>query len=199
MTKTIAVAAATGVLLLAATACSSNPGTPAPAASGTPSAPVSSGPQAPRVSNPLAVGKYEQDPCTVLTPAQATEILNSVRHSQSDGNAAPICNWFDADDSGLTIGFVPHQGGLSTVYENTATSSVGYFKVGPDIAGYPSAFFSNLDDRNRGGCQLAVGVTDDEAFTSSVILQKSSPSYADPCSLAVKAATAAVTTIKAGA
>ena len=199
MRKATALVAAAGLLLAATAACSSNPGTPAPASSAAPSAPASSGPNVPKVPAPLTVAKYEQDPCSLLTAAQANEVIKSVRTTKAAGNAAPICTWFDADDSGLTIGFLPHQGGLATIYQNSGDSTAGYFKPAPDVAGYPAAFFSNMDDRSRGGCQVAVGVTDDEVFTSSVLLQQSSPSYADPCALAAKAAAAAVTTIKAGA
>ena len=93
---------------------------------------------------------------------------------------------------------MPGNGGLATVYKNQDNKS-GYFKVAPDVGGLPAAFFGPYDDRNDGGCQAAVGVKNDEVFTVGVTLRKSSPSYSDPCAVAVKAAEAVVSTLKAGA
>lgn len=198
MTKIITRAAATGLLLIAGTACSSTPGTPNPASSSARSSPTNSAPNAPQVTNPLDVGKYEQDPCAVLTKAQATEVFQAVRNRTSSGNFAPRCTWYDSKDNSISISFLPGQGGLSTSYKNGGGSG-GYFEAAPDVSDYPAVYSAVLDDRKSGGCQIGVGVKNDEIFTLSAILDKNSPSYSDPCSLVRKVAEAAVTTIKAGA
>ncbi|WP_037368593.1 DUF3558 domain-containing protein [Amycolatopsis orientalis] len=197
--KPIATAAsAAGFLLLALTACSSpNSGQPAPASSNPPASSSNAASDVPKVPAPLDVAKYEQNPCSVLTPAQATQTFNAVRSRQIAGNVAPVCNWNDSANSSLAIGLLPGQGGLATVYQNR--SSTGYFEPAPSIDGYPAVFTNVLDNRADGGCQVAVGVRDDEAFTSSALLFKQSPSYGDPCSVALNAAKAALATIKAGA
>lgn len=196
--KPIASAAgAAAILLLALTACSSpNGGQPAPASSN-PASSSTAASDVPKVANPLDVAKYEQDPCSVLTQAQAAQAFNAVRNRKIAGNVAPVCTWNDSENSSLAIGLLPGQGGLATVYQNRSNS--GYFEPAPSIDGYPAVFTNVLDNRSDGGCQVAVGVRADEAFTSSVILFKKSPSYGDPCSVALKAAGAALATIKAGA
>ncbi|WP_442893147.1 DUF3558 domain-containing protein [Amycolatopsis sp. VC5-11] len=195
--KPIALAATGGLVLLAVTACSSTPGTPVPATPESSSAPTSTSRSVPKVSNPLDAAKYEQNPCALLSQAQATEVISSVRNRQGKGLVAPICTWYDADNNSVGLGLLPGQGGLAGAYTN-ADSESGYFEAAPDVNGYPAVFAGTTDDRKRGGCQIAVGIKDDELFTASVRLRTTSPLYNDPCSLAVKTATAAVTTIKAG-
>nr|WP_245573260.1 DUF3558 domain-containing protein [Amycolatopsis benzoatilytica] len=195
MKTRIAAGPAVGLLLLATAACSSTPGTPAPAAS---AAPSSSSPSVPKVNAPLDAAKYEQNPCALLSSAQATEVIKSVRNRQGKGLVGPICTWNDADSNSVAVGLVPGQGGLASSYAYR-DSAAGYFQVAPDVNGYPAVYTSPSDDRKNGGCQAVVGIKDDETLTSSVLLDKTSPDYRDPCSLAAKAAAAAVATIKAGA
>ena len=197
MKNLIVLASAAGLLLLSATACSTTPtpGTPGPAPS---AAPTSTSPSVPKVANPLDVAKYEQNPCALLSAAQATDLIKSVRNGQGKGLVAPICTWYDANGSSIGVGMVPGQGGLAGAYTNSDSQS-GYFEAAPDVNGYPAVFAGTTDDRKRGGCQVAVGVKDDELFTTDVMLDKTSPDYSNPCPLAAKAAAAAITTIKAGA
>ncbi|MBB4686400.1 DUF3558 domain-containing protein [Amycolatopsis jiangsuensis] len=200
MTKTIARTLTAGILLLSATACSSESGTSNPAtSSNAPTSPSSTGPKVPQVTTPLDVTKYEQDPCSALTQTQATQVFNAARSRKNDSNVAPACDWFDSDNNGVSLGFLPGQGGLTTVYGNSSGSSAGYFEAAPDVFGYPAAFSDVSDDRKNGACQIFVGVTSDEAFSVSSLLRPSSSSYSDPCSLVTKVAEAAVATIKAGA
>ncbi|RJQ84463.1 DUF3558 domain-containing protein [Amycolatopsis panacis] len=191
---------APSLLLLVAAACSSTPGTLSPESSASaPASPSSAGPQVPQVTSPLDVAKYEQDPCSALTSTQAKQVIGAARSSKDDGNVAPMCTWFDSDNSGISLGFLPGQGGLATTYKNSIDAGGGYFEVSPAVSGYPAAFSAVYDSRKSGGCQIAVGVTNNETFTVSSLLRKSSPFYGDPCSLVTKIAEAAVTTIKAGA
>ena len=72
----------------------------------------------PRVTNPLDLSKFEQNPCNVLTPAQASQVANLTTSSKFDGNVAPLCSWSDTDHNRVTFGFVPGNGGLTTSYKN---------------------------------------------------------------------------------
>ncbi|MFB9930672.1 DUF3558 domain-containing protein [Amycolatopsis halotolerans] len=195
--KTTVYAAAGALLLLTVTACSSKPGTPAPATSESSAAPPSTARSVPRVTSPLDATKYEQNPCALLSQAQATQLISSVRNRQAAGAVAPICSWYDADGNRIGLGLLPHQGGLASAYQHQDSQS-GYFEAIPDIDGYPAVLSGTTDSRKSGGCQAIVGIADDETFTSSILLQPASPLYQDPCSLAVKTAAAAITTIKAG-
>ncbi len=195
--KPVALATTGSLLLLAMTACSSVSGTPTQATSRPSSAPTSTSRSVPKVSNPLDAAKYEQNPCALLSQAQATQLINSVRNRQAAGAVAPICSWIDADGNRIGLGLLPHQGGLASAYQHQDSQS-GYFEAIPEIDGYPAVLSGTTDSRKSGGCQAIVGIKDDETFTSSILLQPQSPLYQDPCSLAVKTAAAAITTIKAG-
>lgn len=152
---------------------------------------------APPVPNPLDVSKYEQNPCGVLTQAQAAEVAKLETTRLSSGASGPICRWQDADHNSIGFSFV-HGGGLSDAYGYQESNS-GYFKVIPQISGYPAVLSGTTDDRNRGGCQVIVGVRNDEEMTVYASLRPSSPNYGDPCSLAQKATEAALLTVKGGA
>jgi hypothetical protein len=196
--KLIVIAGVAVTTLLALAACTTPVSSQTPLASSGPSSPTTSKLTAPQVSNPLDVSKFEQDPCKVLSLAQASQVANLATSSKADGNVAPICSWADSNHNTVAFGFVPGNGGLSTVYKNQDNKS-GYFKVAPDVAGYPAAFFGSNDDRNRGGCQVAVGVSNDEVITISTDFRNSSPYYSDPCPVVLKAAEAAMATLKGGA
>jgi hypothetical protein len=196
--KLIVSAGVAATALLALAACTTPVNSPTPLASSGPSSPTSSKLTAPQVPNPLDASKFEQDPCNVLSQAQASQVANLTTSSKADGNVAPICTWMDGDHNRITIGFVPGNGGLTTSYKNQDNKS-GYFAVAPDIGGYPAAFLGPVDDRNDGGCLVAVGVTNDEVITVSADFRNSSPYYSDPCAMAVKAAEAAMATLKGGA
>ncbi|MBB1157823.1 MULTISPECIES: DUF3558 domain-containing protein [Amycolatopsis] len=178
MTK-LSYAALVGMALVLA-GCSAPPAPPAES-----SAP----PEAPPLLN---VRKYEQDPCALLP--QAAEVFNAVRNRETTGAVMPSCTWTDSKNSTLTIGFAGAVGGLAAIGQNR--SSTGYFDPAPAIDGYPAAYTNVLDNRGQGGCQVAVGVRSDETFTSSVVLHPRSPSYDDPCAVALKAATAVVATLR---
>lgn len=196
MKRVVEVGVTTSALLVMA-ACSTPVSSQTPLASSGPATPTSSKLTAPQVPNPLNVSKFEQEPCSVLSQAQATQVANLTSSSKSEGNVAPICIWMDTDHNRVTMGFIPGNGGLATSYKNQ-DNKYGYFAVAPDIGGYPAAFVGPHDDRNAGACLVAVGVSNDEVITVSVSFRDFSPNYATPCPMAVKAAEAAMTTIKAG-
>jgi hypothetical protein len=152
---------------------------------------------APPVTNPLDVVKFEQNPCTVLTTEQATQVASLTTTSGNSGGATPICSWRDENHNSIAFSFV-RGGGLSDAYAYQDSES-GYFKVAPDVSGYPAIFSGTSDDRTTGGCQLIIGVRNDEEMTVYSTLRPSSPNYSDPCSLTQKAAQAAIATLKGGA
>jgi hypothetical protein len=196
--KQVVIAGLVATTLLALVACSTPVSSQTPLASSGPSTPTSSKLTAPQVPNPLNVSKFEQDPCNVLSQAQAVQIANLTTSRKTDGNVAPICVWTDSDHNRVTFGFIPGNGGLTTSYKSQDSKS-GYFAVAPDVAGYPAVYAASHDDRNDGGCLVAVGVSNDEVITVSASFRKPAPYYSDPCALVVKAAEAAMATLKGGA
>jgi hypothetical protein len=151
---------------------------------------------APQVSNPLDVTKFEQNPCGVLSQAQALQVANLTTTRVVADPTGPICRWLDDNRNSIAFSFA-RGAGLSDAYEYQDSQS-GYFKVAPNIAGYPAVFSGTTDDRSKGGCQIITGVKNDEVMTVFSSLGVSSPYYSDPCSLAQKAAGAAIATLKGG-
>jgi hypothetical protein len=152
---------------------------------------------APQVTNPLDVSKFEQNPCGVLTAAQAGQLANLTKTSGSSGGVSPICTWKDDSYNDIGFSFV-RGGGLNDAYAYQDSQS-GYFKVAPAVSGYPAVFSGTSDDRTTGGCQLIVGVRNDEEMQVNVSFVASSPHYKDPCAVTQQAAEAAIATLKGGA
>ena len=191
-------AIAVGLTLAACSASTTGSATPSPSASAAgPSSGASTGKlTAPPVATPLDVTKFEQNPCGALTAAQASRIANLTTTSGSSGGTSPICGWRDESRNSIAFSFI-RGGGLSDAYGYQDSQS-GYFKVAPDVSGYPAVFSGTSDDRTMGGCQMIIGVRNDEEMTVYSTLRPSSPHYADPCSLTQKAAEAAIATLKGG-
>ncbi|MFF0149651.1 DUF3558 family protein [Amycolatopsis sulphurea] len=141
VTKTTTRTAALSLLLLVATACSPAPGTPSPAyPSNIPTSAASTGPKEPQVTNPLDATKFEQNPCSALTQAQAAQVFNAVRNRKITGNVAPICTWNDNNDNSLSLGFLPGQG-LSASYENGTNAGGGLLRSSPHGLRVPGHIF----------------------------------------------------------
>jgi hypothetical protein len=173
--------------------------TPTPSSnSGSPTAASSSGQAVPQVANPLTVSQFEQNPCGLLTTAQANQILPSVRTRVSPGASTnPICSWIDAKQNSVGLGLVKGNG-LSDAYGQRAPGDPGYFEPIPSVAGYPGVYASVSDDRSQGGCTVIVGVRNDEVLTASTAFVDGSANETNPCPLALKTAELGVATLKGG-
>lgn len=189
---------AAGLSLAACSSSTTGNATPSPSTSASsPSTGASSGTlTAPQVANPLDVSKFEQNPCGLLTAAQAAQVAQLTKTDGGTGGSSPICGWADDSYNSISFGFV-RGGGLSDVYR-TQDSQSGYFKVAPDVAGYPAVFSGTTDDRSKGGCQLGIGVSNSEVLTVDSSFTTSSPHYGDPCSVTQQAAEVAIATLKGG-
>lgn len=194
--KAFAFLIAAGFMLAACSNSTGGNATPSPTAAGPVTETGKTRLTAPPVSNPLNVSKYEPNPCTVLTAAQASQVAGLTKTGENFGGKFPICQW--KDDNYNRIGFTfTIGGGLSDTYSNQDDDS-GYFKVAPDVSGYPAVFAGITDDRSKGGCQLVVGVSETVQLVVNSSFDKSSPLYGDPCSVTQKAAEAAIVTLKGG-
>jgi hypothetical protein len=189
---------AAGLTLAACSTSTTGNATPSPSSSAaSPSSGASSGKlTAPSVANPVDVTKFEQNPCSALTSAQASQVAQLTKTGGNFGGNPPTCQWKDDNYNGVSFSFV-RGGGLNDAYAYQDSQS-GYFKVAPDVSGYPAVFSSPNDDRSKGNCQLIVGVRNDEEMVVNSSFVASSPYYSDPCSLTQKAAELAIATLKGG-
>jgi hypothetical protein len=155
------------------------------------------------VKTPLDFSKSQGNPCGVLSAAQLQTLgMPGVAGKDDSSAAGASCGWSDSSGpSGQTVffTFVAGDGGLDYLYQQK--SSYGLFEPLPAIQGYPSLLISSNDQRTRGDCGLAVGLTDTQHMLTSVTIRGGSnppPRYNDPCGVAKEATDLALTSIKGG-
>jgi hypothetical protein len=155
---------------------------------------------APKVQSPLNVESFPQTPCRLLSAPQAQELGVTSPGKQREGVTSPACDWSNSDTgAGLGLQFeTATKLGLSRTYE--LRNTYGYFIELPLIEGYPAVAAATADGRGTGTCALWVGVTDQLAFTMSVILSiRGRQEKKDPCQAAQIAAGMMVKTMKGAA
>lgn len=168
-------------------------GTPQPVSSALP--PSGSGEDlpsdgAPRVEDPLDAARFEQEPCDVLTPADA-ETLNVPPTGEQSGDAyGQRCHWHNSDTGGslFVTFFSGVDRGLSSFYEESRGSKWKYFERIDDIEGHPAVAYNIKEDPPKYDCSVAVGLIDELAFSAGVKLSNANVGHSDPCALAAKAA-----------
>lgn len=149
----------------------------------------------PRVPSPLPTDGLLNDPCKVLTAAEAAQV-GLAYPGRPVNETSPSCSFRSSGNplNSISIGAVPQNPhGISDIYDQKAQSA--YFEP-VSISGYPGALADTHDGRPSGNCQLWVGVTDELAV--SIIPQISAgPNKTDPCGLAQKFAAAMIGHLKA--
>ncbi|SER96723.1 Protein of unknown function [Lentzea xinjiangensis] len=199
------VIGATALVLLAG--CSTGNGT-----TGTPTATTQpagtststgTGGGAPEVKNPLDVKAFEADPCSAVTSAQIDAYgMPGVAGKVNTSSPGASCIWLGASTPakvapGLTI--LPKGTNLDSMYKNKDNGTYAVFEPLADVQGYPAVLTLATDQRSKGNCEIAVGVTAEQAILFTVQAITGSSRFADPCGAVTEFAGLAVTTIKAGA
>ncbi|GHH62797.1 DUF3558 domain-containing protein [Lentzea cavernae] len=168
----------------------------------TASQPTSTSGGAPRIDNPLDVKAFTADPCKTVTAAQVEGFgLPGTSGRVSTTAAGEGCVWLGASTPAKMapgVAFLHESANLGTILPN---EDVTYkvFEPQPAIQGYPAYVALIADQRNDGGCDVLVGVSDERAMLVSFSSFAGSPKFADPCAAVTEFANLAVTTIKAGA
>ncbi|WP_340682146.1 DUF3558 domain-containing protein [Amycolatopsis coloradensis] len=198
------VAAAALVLVSVAVAgCSGeNPGTPSPS-TGTASSPESSAapqdPNVPKVANPLDASAYVGDACKLLPAAAAAELGFTQPGEPGNETSNPSCSWGirgKADSLLIILGSGNREkgmGGLAGLHKAKEAGQLRFLEPGPEVDGYPTAYYGIQDRRAGGNCDLAVGVADDLAIST---LAKGYDNEQDSCGTAQKLASAVIKTLK---
>lgn len=152
---------------------------------------------APKIVTPLEPGPYLQDPCRLVTEAQAKQLGVPWPGKKRQGVVAPACDWVNLD-TGAHIGLqfeTATKRGLSKAYE--LRGSYDYFIEIPSIEGVPAVAFGNRLDKQAGDCQLWVGVTDEVVFLLSGSLSYQNRQQGkDPCQAVQAAAGTVLRTMK---
>ncbi|QRP51312.1 DUF3558 domain-containing protein [Amycolatopsis sp. FDAARGOS 1241] len=196
MSRTVRVAAGTVAALACLTACDSGSGSGTTPSSSAPSSSQAAG-SGPKVPSPLPTDALLNDPCSVLSASEATQV-GLASPGKKDTGQLTGCTWKStrSDQNSIAIRPLPqNKGGISDIYDQKAQSA--YFEP-VTIDGYPGVFADIQDGRPSGTCTLWVGVTDQLAV--SVIPQIGvGDNKNNPCGLAQKFATAMVGHLKGAA
>ncbi|WP_409184186.1 DUF3558 domain-containing protein [Amycolatopsis sp. VS8301801F10] len=195
---TIPVIIGTAAALLLS-ACNSNPGSPAPASSPSSGTANSSASAPPKVADPITnTSAAEKDPCSALPTSEVEKLGGKVRTTAVDTTPVGItCGWIFADGTGsVNGGLASGANGLQGLYQRNAVGGLKKFEVQPAIQGYPAVVY-DIGLNGDGACALAVGINDRLAYAVNTQLRPGNPNVADPCALATKLASAAITSLKA--
>ncbi|WP_225978307.1 DUF3558 domain-containing protein [Gandjariella thermophila] len=153
---------------------------------------------APHVASPLDTAKYQADPCRTLTRAQLQSLGLPAATPNPDiaFPAGPKCSWFSTQtNSSIAMSFLTgNKRGLSNLYLKRKEAAL--FQEIPPINGYPAVIFDEYaDQRSRGACSVAVGMSDTLILAVPV---QGTPQTKDPCGIAQQAAGLIIENIKGG-
>jgi hypothetical protein len=200
--RTIVVGAAALALLAGCGTGGGTTGTPTTATQPSSSGNGDSG-GAPKVQNPLDVKAFVADPCGAVTPAQIEAFgMPGVAGKVNTSSPGGSCIWLGASTPakvapGLTI--LPSGTNLDSIYSNKDNGTYAVFEPLSDVQGYPAVLNLATDMRSKGNCEIAVGVSSDQAILFTIQATTGSSRFADPCGALTEFANLALTTIKAGA
>lgn len=145
---------------------------------------------APKVEKPLDAGRFEQNPCDALTAEDAEALNVPAAGEPTEVAFGKGCRWRNKQTQGV-VGiqfFSTDERGLSSVYQEAKRSDFPYFEPIADIEGLPAVAYDPETAKPTGGCSVAVGVTDQLAFTVQLDLSSANTGQKDPCTVAAQAA-----------
>lgn len=176
-------------------------GAPAPTTQPT-SSPASSNPAVPKVAQPLDVSAFVADPCGLVpqdTMAGLGYSSPGTAHDKAQSPAGPDCGWINSDN-GRNLAVILQTnnrdsgiGGLAGIYTGRDTGQLLLLEPAPDVMGYPAVYSDRQDRRDRGACNLVVGVADDLVFS---VGDQGYTGSQDSCDAAQRVAAAVVKTLK---
>lgn len=135
----------------------------------------------------------------MLTKQQATSI-GFPKTEDATERGQPGCRWRGYRDSRVTIALQSgEKWSLAGYYEIRAQDSDAYAYFEPiTIAGFPSVFATDFDDRDNGSCAMTVALTDQDVLRMSNALFLGTDQRGKPCEQLRQTAELAVKTIRAG-
>ncbi|SHE95004.1 Protein of unknown function [Streptoalloteichus hindustanus] len=153
-------------------------------------------PDVPRVPKALDTTRFQQDPCTILTPAQL-QALKLGESGTTYQRPTPSCawsNWSGPAKMRMSVTFATDRDGLAGLYRRHKN-----FKVFEplEIEGYPAAIvLVALDQRPDGVCDVEFAVTD-KLSISVQTTRLSTDKATNPCGPTKAGAAEVLKTLKA--
>jgi hypothetical protein len=144
---------------------------------------------APKVTNPIDASHFEQNPCDMLTTAQAQD-LDLGPGKRQDTNFGKGCDWRNSQNGGsIAINFASAgMRGLSSTYRSNKNGDFTYFEAIDDIEGHPAVAYDINTANPTAVCFVAVGLTDQLTFSTRVALSANNVGKKDPCELSAMVA-----------
>jgi hypothetical protein len=155
---------------------------------------------APAVNDPLDTEQFQQNPCQVLTAAQAQELV-VVAGRPHNGPLGNACKWESPDDrlAYIDVQFLNEDPrGLSALYDANEKGGYAYFDELEPIADYPAVARDGVEDRPNGKCTVVVGTSNEEAYAVILQLSQVNVDKKDPCDTAAMIAEMTLRTMGAG-
>ncbi|WP_007023740.1 DUF3558 domain-containing protein [Saccharomonospora iraqiensis] len=139
------------------------------------------------IQDPIDTAPLLDQPCTALTDADRTDLNLTEGRVDTDtaSSAADACVWERSEDSGSRVDLIAmteNANGLEDIRKQNTNSELF---AETQIGKYPALHASTFDQRDRGRCDLWIGVNNSEVFYVFVAL-RDVPEASDPCGYADK-------------
>jgi len=154
----------------------------------------------PKITDPIDLDSWSDNPCDILTNEQLGNLTINSNPKPGHTKAGPNCTWGDLTDDGINIGGSLGVSITSTIpglYKNNNLGKYAYFDP-ITINDYPAVFFGRADDRNHGGCGIAIALEPSHTYVINLRLHEDYPRYNKPCSVLEDVSTMAVDTMTQG-
>lgn len=153
---------------------------------------------APAVDRPLDVERFQEEPCDALTAAQLARLALDPTGRPGQEVLGRSCDWRHPDGRGsVQLTFLDTDGrGLGVVYGSQAEGKLVFFEELAPVDGYPAVAYGVVDDREIGGCSVAVGVNNQVAYDISLVQSSANTGRDDPCDVAAMVAGLALETMR---
>lgn len=154
---------------------------------------------APKVDNPLDVSHFEEEPCDALAAEDAKELNVPTPGKQSNNGVGQSCDWVNTQTGGalrLTF-FSDEKSGLSSLYREAKAVGWPLFERVGDVEGHPAVAYSTSEAEPTYTCVVAVGLSDQLAFSTYATLSNANVGKRKPCEAAADAAGRLLRTMEA--
>jgi hypothetical protein len=135
---------------------------------------------APAVTHPMEPTVFINEPCRLLTSAQAKQLGVDMPGRAREGSGGHDCSWTSTTGAAVGIQFdLLTPVGLSRTYE--MRDSYAYFTEIPSIEGFPAVAAATVDARDLGDCEIWVGVNDKLVLLVTGSVSRAKAGQLDPC------------------
>ncbi|CAM3095423.1 DUF3558 domain-containing protein [Saccharomonospora xinjiangensis] len=161
-----------------------------------------------KVSEPLDISPYLSRPCELVSPEMLAKLGTSPSEAtprlpedhKVSAEFGPSCDWSGEDEGGIGVNINSgnKERGLGGLRGHEMARDQGRYELWEEtsISSYPAVYLGVSDARDRGDCELVVGIADDMTFGVSAVSFYENPEKA--CRVADEVAADVIETLKSG-